>query len=87
MMVALPVVNPVTTPDDGSTVAVLPVVLQAPVPPSARAVVKPRHIVPVPVIGPGMGLISTCTVVVSEKVPSVILTLNESVPEYPVAGV
>jgi hypothetical protein len=81
VMVALPVAAPVTTPDIGSTVAIKLLLVHVPPPTSDRVVVSPRQTLAVPVMGVGSGFTSTCIMVVSDKVPSFILTLNESFPE------
>ena len=81
-MVAVPAATPVSTPAVPMVATPVAVLLQA-LPPevSLRVVVFPAHTCGIPVIGPGMGITVTYTIVVSVPPPqSETNTLKESLP-------
>jgi hypothetical protein len=61
-MVAVPAVNPVTTPPLLTVATAGFEVVHVPVPPSARVVVNPAHTLGVPVMMPGKGRTVTVAV-------------------------
>ena len=76
-MSVVPVTNPVTTPEAGSTVAIAGLLLDQ-VPPGvafASVVAAPSHTFSVPVIGVGAG--STVTTCVATAVPQALVTLYD----------
>jgi len=79
----LPPLTPLTSPDDGSTVAtpVLPLLQVPPAAPSVSCVVDDWHTVVTPFILPGIGVTVTFTVIVVVALPLLTCITNASLPE------